>query len=269
MSGVVFFETLKRGSRTMFFWGTIIGLIAFLNIIAVPNVDGLKASAEAIAKMPPIVLQMIGGGDMAFLSTPEGYLSEQYFGIALVIFAIYGIVAGLNITANEEDKGILDVVLSLPVSRWRVVLERFLAYCLLAVSVIVVSSIILWIGILITPSMTVNMGRVIEAIVNILPGTLMTLAFTMFIATILRRRSQAIVVAAVFVIASYFVDFLGRAASTSLANDLRTISYFRYYDAVGVMQNGLSWGNVAVLLVVTTALLAASIWFFQRRDVAV
>jgi ABC-2 type transport system permease protein len=267
MTGVVFFEALKRGFRTMLFWAVALGLIAFVNIIAVPDVNGLKAAAEAITKMPPIVLQLIGGGDIAFLATPEGYLSEQYFGFILVIFAVYGIVAGLNVTANEEDKGIMDIVLSLPIPRWRVVLEKFLAYSLLAVAVIALSSVILWIGVIVTPSMTVNMGRVVEATINIIPGTLVALAFTAFIATVVRRRSHAIIVASVFVIASYFVDFLGRAASTSFANTIRVISFYAYYDPVNVMQHGLSWSNIAVLLVVTVILAGGSLWFFQRRDV--
>jgi putative exporter of polyketide antibiotics len=73
----------------------------------------------------------------------------------------------------------------------------------------------------------------------------------------------------VFVVGSYFVDFLGGAASGSLADALRALSFFSYYDATTVMQTGLNWGSVALLLGVTAALVAGALWFFQRRDVGV
>jgi ABC-type transport system involved in multi-copper enzyme maturation permease subunit len=269
MTGVVFVQTLQRGWKTMLWWAIAIGLIGALNIVAIPSAQGLKDTAEAISKMGPIMLALIGGGDIAFLATPEGYLSEQYFGIALILFAIYGIVAGLNVTANEEDKGILDMLLSLPIPRWQVILEKFLAYTILAAGVIALSSVILWLSVKATPVMTVSEAKIVEVTFNILPGTLVALAFTAFIATVVRRRTQALAIAAVFVIASFVIDFLGRAASGSFADKLGAISFYRYYDAVNVMQHGLEWNNIAILLGATVVLVGATIWFFRRRDVGV
>jgi len=269
MIGVVFIQSLKRGWRTMLWWAIAIGLIGALNIIAIPDVEGLQATAEAIGKMPPILLAMIGGGDVAFLATPLGYLTEQYFGIALIMFAIYGIVAGMNVTANEEDKGIMDVLLSLPIPRWQVVVEKFLAYSLLAFGVISLSTVILWLSVKITPVMVVSDAKIIEATFNILPGTLVALAFTAFIGTVVRRRSHALAIASVFVVASFVIDFLGRSASGSFVDKIRPTSFYSYYDAVGVVQHGLSWGNIAVLLAATVALVGAAIRFFRQRDLGV
>src|SRR5579859_5690512 len=132
MAWAIFIQTLRRGWRTMLYWGIGIGLVAVFQVIAVPDVKGMQATAEALSNLPPFVVQLVGGGDLAFLSSPAGYLNNQYYAIALMIFGVYAIIVGLNITANEEDKGIMDVLLSLPVPRWRVVLEKFLAYAVLA-----------------------------------------------------------------------------------------------------------------------------------------
>jgi ABC-2 type transport system permease protein len=269
MAWTIFSDTLRNGWRTMLYWGIGIGLIALLNIIAVPDANGMQATAEALFKIPRFLLQLVGGGDLTFLASPLGYLNNQFYAIILAIFGVYAIVAGLNITANEEDKGITDVLLSLPVSRRRVVLEKFLAYCLLIVGEIVISTIIIFLSLQLTPTVSIAPSKVIEASLNILPGALTVLAFTAFVGTLVRRRSQATAIAAVFLIASWFIDVLGRTVSTSFVNTARVISFYAYYDSAGVMQYGLSLGNMAVLLVTTAVLVVGALWAFQRRDLSV
>jgi ABC-2 type transport system permease protein len=269
MVWVVFFETLRRGWRTMLYWGIGIGLIGVFNVIAVPDVNGMKATAEALSKMPPFVLQLVGGGDITFLASPAGYLNNQYYAIILVIFGIYAIIAGLNITANEEDKGILDVLLSTPVPRWRVVLEKFLAYSVLAAGVIVISTVALFLSLQITPAANIPSTELVEASFSILPGTLLMLAFTALVATLVQRRNHAAAIAVVFLIASWFIDVLGRTVTTSFFNTARVISFYAYYDTEGVFQHGLSLVNIVVPLAATAAMVAGALWAFQRRNVSV
>lgn len=269
MAWIVFLETLRRSWRSMLFWSIGIGLIAVLNIVAVPDVDGMKATAEAISKMPPFVVQLVGGGDIAFLASPEGYLNNQFYAIILVIFGVYAILAGLNITANEEDKGILDVLLSMPVPRWRLVLEKFLAYSVMAAGVIVISTAMIYFFLQTNPSVSIATSTLVEASFDILPGTLMMLAFTAFIATLVRRRSYAATIAVVFLIGSWFIDILGRTVTNSIFNTARVISFYAYYDTAEVMQHGLSLVNVVVPLAAAAALVAGALWLFQRRDIAV
>ncbi len=269
MAWSIFFETLRRGWRTMVYWGIGIGLIGVMNVIAVPDVNGMKATADAISKMPPFIVQLVGGGDLAFLASPAGFLNNQYYAIVLVIFGVYAIIAGLNVTANEEDKGILDVLLSLPVPRGRVVLEKFLAYSVLAAGVVVVSTLALFLSILLTPAVNVPASRLVEASISILPGTLTVLAFTVFVATLVRRRTYAATIAVVFLVGSWFIDVIGRTASTSFVNTARVISFYAYYDTAEVLQHGLALGKMAVLLAATAALVAGALWAFQRRNISV
>ena len=48
---------------------------------------------------------------------------------------------GMRVTANEEDSGILDVVLSLPVRRWQVMVEKIAAYLVTIVMIALWSSV--------------------------------------------------------------------------------------------------------------------------------
>ncbi len=269
MQGVVFKETLRRHWRGWLFWTIGIVLTATATVFTLPDVSALKDYAKIMASLPPALIQAVGGGDAAFFATPAGYLASQYFGVALVIFAIYGLVLGLKVTTAEEDRGTLDVVLALPIPRRRLVAERLLAYALCAVGLTLLTFLGMWGSLLATPALSIDTGVLFAATINVLPGTLLVLAFTTLAGTVLRRRSTAVTVSIVFVIGSYFVDFLGGAASGSLAASLRVISFFRYYDSTGVMQHGLEWGNIAVLLLATAACVVGALWSFERRDVGI
>jgi ABC-type transport system involved in multi-copper enzyme maturation permease subunit len=268
MTGAVFVETLQRGWKGMLGWGLGLGLLAFISIIIIPDVDALEQMASLMESLPPVLIQALGGGDITFMATPEGYLALQYFSVALLFFSIYAVVSGLDVTANDEDRGILDAFLSLPLARWRLILEKFAAYSLLIGGAILISFVFMGAAIGLTPALaTVSMDRLAAANFVMLPALLVVLAFTLFIAAIVRRRGLAIALAAIFVVASYFMDTIGRTAPDTVVSALRSVSFFAYYDATGILQNGLVWGNVLLLLVAAVVLVAGGMWFFERRDV--
>jgi ABC-type transport system involved in multi-copper enzyme maturation permease subunit len=252
----------------MLWWGLGLGSLAFISIIIIPDVNALEQMATLMESLPPFLVQALGGGDISFMATPEGYLAVQYFSIALLFFAVYAVVSGLNVTSNDEERGILDVFMSLPLARWRLVFEKFIAYSLLLAGAVLISFTLMWFGIAITPALaTVSLSRLAQATFAMLPALLVVLAFTLFIAAVVRRRGLAIALSAVFVVGSYFMDTLGRAAPDTGASTLRSFSFFAYSDSTGVIQSGLTWTNILVLLGVTVVLLGGGIWFFQRRDV--
>jgi hypothetical protein len=115
----------------------------------------------------------------------------------------------------------------------------------------------------------INLGRVAETILNLTPSLILILAATVFIGTVIRRRKIALGVATAFIIGSFMLDTIGAIAKGTIAENLRALSFFKYFDGAGVMQNGLEWANVMLPLVVAVVLLVGSLWAFQRRDVGV
>lgn len=268
MTGAIFSETLRRSWRQILYWGGGMALLGAYITAIIQDVDFLEQYAQIAQSMPRALLQMFGADDMAALATPEGFLSLGFFGYGLFIFAFFAVLAGLNVTANEEDEGTMDVLLSLPVPRWRVVLEKFAAYVVIFLAIVILSFVGLWLGKQASP-LELNMSRLVEGIINMIPGTLLMMGLTTFVAAVARRKSTAMAITAVVIIASYFIDFLGRAASGTTVAALRAVSFFSYYDSESVMLNGLAWGNVLLLMVVAVLLVAGTLWAFQRRDIGV
>jgi ABC-2 type transport system permease protein len=267
MIGSIFSQTLRRAWRQILWWGLGLGSLGLMVALIIPNADMLKEYANIIKTMPPSMLAMFGGEDVASIATPTGFLDMIFFSYALLILASYAVIAGLNITSNEEDSKIMDVLLSLPVPRWRLMLEKFLAYSLICLGIVLLTFGGLWLGTKASPAMAIDDGRLLETTLNLLPSTLLILALTMLLAVLIRSKNIATAIAAAIIAGSYFVDSIGRTASDSLANGLRAVSFYKYYDSTFVIHNGLNWGNVLLLVVVTVIFVTGGLWSFQRRDI--
>ncbi len=268
MLASIFAETLRRGWKPALFWGLGIGSLAWLQIIIVQDTTMITETARLMESVPPFLLEMFGGSsDIEFLSTPDGYLALQFFGFILMVFAFYAVVAGLNVTANDEDSGIMDVFLSLPVVRWQLVLVKVLAYLLLAALVVGITFAGMLIGFAMVPDVGFNIERQLLAALNILPSMAVVLTFTAMTAALIRRKGTAIAIAAAFVVGSYVLDIFGNSAPGTVLAMLRQLSFFAYYDSTGVIQNGLSPINIVVLLAVSAIFSAIAMWRYQQRDI--
>ncbi|HVO42273.1 MAG TPA: ABC transporter permease subunit, partial [Aggregatilineales bacterium] len=258
---------LRCNWRQILWWGLGVGSLGLVVALIVPNADVLKDFSRVVQSMPPSMLDMFGGEDAASVATPAGFLNLIFFSYALLILGGYAVLAGLNITANEEESKILDVLLSLPVPRWRLVIEKFLAYAVIIVGIVLLTFVGLWVGLKATPALSVDEGRLLESTLNLLPGTLLMLAMTVLLTALVRRKNAAAAIATVVIVGSYFIDSIGRQATASVANALRFLSFYTYYDSAAVIRSGLNWGNVLVLVVVALVLMAGGTWLFQRRNI--
>ncbi|MBZ0303396.1 MAG: ABC transporter permease [Anaerolineae bacterium] len=268
MTGVIFRDTLRRTWWPMLYWGGGLGLMAFIAAWLVPLFDAIQLT-EVVKNLPPVILAAAGlDENLTALATPEGIITVAFFSKFVLLFAAYPVVMGMRVTANEEEEGILDVLLSLPVARWRVVLEKFGAYALtlLVIGLIVYAG--LWAGVQLT-GIVLDMTVIGDALVNLIPMLLLVLAFTVCVGALLGRRSIALGIVTGFVLGSYALSTIAAMVTGGVSALFRAISFFSYFDVNGIVQSGLNWGHVWGLLLVSLLLMGAAVWSFQRRDVGV
>lgn len=268
MRGVIFVETLRRTWWQMLYWGVGLGAMALISAVMVPFF-GSTQIIELLRGLPPILLAASGlDADLTALSTPEGIITVAFFGKFALIFAAYPVVMGMRVTANDEDDGVLDVVLSLPVPRWQVMIERFAAYLVSIVAIAFMVFIGLWLGTMLA-DVPLNMGRMVPMVINVIPVLTLVMAFTVLAAAIFRRRQVALAVATVFVVASFMLDTIASMVQGGLATVMHAISIFGYYDPGSVVDHGLIWTNVIGMVLVAALLVGGALWAFQHRDVGV
>ena len=174
----------------------------------------------------------------------------------------------MAITANEEQSGILDVVLSLPISRRAFLLEKWLAHALLAFGLVLISALL--------PTLTAiglgidaDIGIIFGGILAVYPGALIVITVTVLLSTLFRRRIAAIGAVAVFVIGSYIFNLIGSAASGAIADLMQTLSYFAHVGGESIVSGEYEPSGTLGLLVAAGLCFALSAHLFDRRDIGI
>ena len=266
MTGAVFLETLKQTWKQMVYWGIGLAAMALLVVIMVPlfNMQDMRRLLESF---PPVILAMVGvGGDLEIFATNEGFVAMGFFGKSALIFAVYPVVMGMRVTANEEDSGAMDVLLSLPLERARVIVEKFLAYGLSCVGVVVLIYLGLHVGVILG-GVDLNVARLLEITLYLIPLMVFIMAATVLVAALIRRRTVALGLVTAFIIVSYMLQTIGAAAEGTVAEPIGAISFLTYYNTGDILAQGFIWPHIAGFVLLSVLLLLASIYGYERRDI--
>ncbi len=268
MIGSVFRETLKQTWKQMVYWGVGLAAMALLVVLMVPLFD-MQSMAALLESFPPVILAMVGiGDDLAIFTTNEGFVALGFFGKSALIFAVYPVVMGMRISANEEDNGTSDVLLSLPLSRAQVMVEKFLAYSVSVVGVVVLIYLGLHGGV-VAGGVELDVARLAEVTFYLIPLMVFVMAATMLIAVLVRRRTLALGIVTAFVIISYMLQTIGAAADGTVAESVGAISFLTYYNTGEILSQGFIWPHIAGFVVLSGIMLAASLYRYERRDIGI
>ena len=268
MAGVTFIEQLKRSWRLILYWGGGLSLLVIFVMSILQDVTVLDQYSDMISKFPPQMISAMGLEDAAALATPEGFIGFIALTYGTVVMAIFSVVAGLDVTANDEDEGILNVLLSLPIPRWQVLLERAAAYAVIIIAIAMLEFLAIFLGTFMIP-VEVNLRPLFLGCVNLIPGALSLMAVTIFFASIISNKVIATGLSAAFVLTSYVLFVIGGAVKdNTFGYFLGRLSVWTYFDGQAVIREGLNPVNVGGLLALVAVLLVVSVWAFERRDIA-
>ena len=268
MLGSVFLETLKQTWKPMVYWGLGLAAMALLIVLMVPLFD-MQSVATLLESFPPVILAMVGiGDDLAIFTTNEGFVAVGFFGKSALIFAVYPVVMGMRISANEEDDGTSDVLLSLPISRAQVMVEKFAAYALTIVGVVVLIYLGLYVGVALG-GVDMVVTRLAEVTFYLIPLMIFIMAATMLIAVLARRRTVTLGLVTAFVIISYMLQTIGAAAEGTVAETVGAISFLTYYNAGEILSHGFIWPHIAGFAGLSALMLLAALYRYEQREIAV
>ena len=266
MLASVFAKTLRDRLRAFRWW--CLGTFAFVSLYAsvYPSISG-KASLNKLVKDYPEALKgFIGfGGNLDFVSGP-GYLGSEVFSFwAPIVLTAVAIAAGSTALAGEEERGTLDLLLSLPVSRTRCLLEKLAALVCEALAL----AFVLWILLVIASyadGMGVSAGNLAAAVFGVLLFALDFGLLALLVGAATGRRGLAIGISATLAVAADVLNALAPLASW--LNDVRLASPFYYYSHGDPLRHGLDYLDTLVLLAIVVVFAALAPLLFRRRDLA-
>jgi ABC-2 type transport system permease protein len=218
-----------------------------------------------MSKFPETLKALIGGSDWD-LSNATGFLNIELFPLILpALLAGFAVVLCSGFTAGEEARGTIDVLLSYPVPRWRMVVEKVGALVVSMVLIAVAMLAGIQVGAVISNS-PVNLDKVSA---GLFLATLLSLDFGLMalaLAAWKGNRGAAAGIPIGLMVVMYLVQSLSPQIETLRA--VNPLSLFHYYLGHNALKNGLDLGDTVVLAVVVVVFFVASLVLFERRDLA-
>ena len=260
----VFAKTV-RDLRWPTFW-VALGMGAMTGYFALlfPTYSKIIDLNAILEKMGPAAKLM--GASFGDASTLVGFLHIELFSMilpALIVAFAAGMASGF--TAGEESRGTIDILLSYPVSRRRIVLEKSLAI----VMGCIVAAVVVWAFAVVGAAASgsaLPWDMLAAALVMLVLLGLAFGAIALAISAATGNRGMAIGVSIALMVVMYLVDALSNIVDS--LGVVRPLSLFHYYMGNDPLRNGIDFANAAVLAAVAVAFLVASLVAFDRRDLA-
>jgi ABC-2 type transport system permease protein len=261
----IFGRFLRDRARAQVGWSIGVAATVGLVVALYPSIKGQAGLEETFRNLPAGVRAMVGAPDLSIVSA-VGYLHTRLFVTLIpVLLVIFAIGLGASAIGGSEGDDTLEWLLAHPVSRARVLGERYAAVAGLTVALGAVAAIAtLAFGVAVGVVGPVPPARVIGACAGATCLALLfgTLAFAVGCAT--GRRAPAVSAATVVAVAGYLIQaFFGFSPGLAW---LRPASPWHWYLGRVIVRDGLSIVTLAAPLGASLALVAAGLWRFQIRD---
>jgi ABC-2 type transport system permease protein len=249
-------------------WATFwVGLALFVGggyfTLLYPTYSKMIDLEQILSKLPPAMKALIGG-QLIDVSTPTGFLNVELFPLMLpAVLGGYAIALGSGAVASEEGGGTIDVILSYPVSRVRLLCQKGLAM-VISVSVVSAALLVGAVGGAALSRSELDAGHVAAGLVM---ATLFALDFGalgLLVSTWTGSRATGAGITAAALVVMYFVNAL--APIIEGLDAVKELSLFYWYLEGNPLRNGLVVGDTLVLAAVALALFGLSLVAFERRD---
>ncbi|HZD78764.1 MAG TPA: ABC transporter permease subunit, partial [Actinomycetota bacterium] len=247
--GTVFARTLREQRRALLWWtlgvvGTVLMYAAIWPTIRQNAVD----LNRYLDSFPDAMRNLIGSADFG---TPDGYLQSELFSfVAPIVFLVYAIGAGARAIAGEEEAGSLDVLLSTPIRRRRVLVDTFGSMTLALLGL----AFLLWASTLLLGrgfDMRADLAHLSAAALSTFLVALVFGSLSLAVGCLTGSRSTAIGVSSGLAVVTFLLNMFG--PSVPALDRVRWISPFFYYGGAEPMLHGLDPVHPVVLVGISLA----------------
>lgn len=260
---ILLLKTARDHWRSYCIW--TFGLVAMvvLQLSVYPTVRSSAAGLATFLDNYPEALKQIFR--MEDYTSGAGFLSTELFSMMLpLIFISIGASWGANATAQEEERRTADILLTLPISRERILSIKIITAVLAQVLLALVTVLTLAIGIRFV-DLSLGLSKIIAgALTGALLGILFN-AIAIFLGAAWGKRSIALGGAIGLAIAGFL--FFSLAPLVNTFERITPINPFQWTLGSRPLFNGFDAGYTAVSLALSLVLYGASLVVFRRRDI--
>jgi ABC-2 type transport system permease protein len=260
-------QTLRDYRRSLIWWTVGISAFMALYLSIYQNIkqDPATYGTAVLDKFPGVLKDLMGG--MGDLTSGAGYLNTVVYQLFVpVMFTVCAMLLANRALAGPEEAGTLELIVTLPVDRGRLVLQRFAGLALGLLAVAAVTLLVAW-GLSVATGMGVAFDRILAVHTGVYLLSLFFGTVTLAAGAATGRKAIAGGVLGAWLVLGYAVVTVGR--DVAAVSWLKWVSPFHYYFEGRPLYEGLPVGDYLVLAGATAVLVLTSVLAFDRRDVGV
>lgn len=262
MSSVMLRRSLDAMRMTMLSYAVSIFFYALLIALFFPAIRSNSAQIDKIVRTLPTAV--IKAMSIQNYSTFPHYMGGEFLNLIWpIIAAVFVILAGSAVVAQEVEQGTIDLWLSVPVSRARLLASKLVAILLGLCVLAFATDLALAVGARLIGE-SLSAGGILALSVYLVLFPLTIGCFAAAISSVSSSRAHAAGIAAGVLILSYLIWVVGLIGGRwSWLQHLSVFSLFHPQEALSNAAFGVT--DVIWLLVITAVCAAASLIAFQRR----
>ncbi len=249
--------------RSLLLWGVAVAAVTAVYVGFYPSMGDAADLEPFIENMPEGLVQALGYDQ---ISSPAGYLRSTVYGLlGPALLLVFAIGSGARLLAGQEEDGTLELELTAPVARSRVLAGRLLA---LWTGVVVLAAVMTLTTVVLVAALDMEVGPV-EILAGGTQLLLLVVGFgtvALAVGAVTGRRAHALAVAAGLAVASFVFDAIGPLVG---AGWMTAVSPFSWYIDPNPLAEGFDVGNMALLAAVPIVAAVLAFTAFDRRDVMV
>jgi ABC-2 type transport system permease protein len=247
--------------------GLLLFAVEMILAYVLPTFASQFTAQLAQVKFFQSIFQATIGADIGQQISEDVFLAIAWVHpVVLALIWAHAIVCATRVPAGEVDRGTIDVLLGLPVSRWGV----YISETIVSASA---GTLILFLAVAgnrvgasrVTSGAHTDLARIGITVVNLWAMYLAVGAGACLLSALSNRRGKAITASFILVVGSFLVNYLAQLWTP--ARRLAFLSVLDYYRPVNILRDG-GWPVRALVLLLLAALIfwLAGGAIFARRD---
>ena len=173
--------------------------------------------------------------------------------------------------AGEEDNGTLELIVTMPLSRWQILTAKAIALSVVALFIMIIASIgnaFVLALVRINNPINVTPSSLFAALMSSLPLALGLIMIGLFLGAILPNRRLSATVMTIF----FIVSFIGEniAGMVKALEPIKYLSVFNYYNTTAaIFTDGVQLSDIVILLGIAAVFYVLALICFKRRNITV
>lgn len=260
----IFRQTLKDSKISIIIFALASALYSFMVVSLFPTVNKFSGITEYWESLPEGMKAFFNIQGVGF-DTLEGFLTIEFVFMWILISAAFVISFANKSVAKETEDGTMELLLSYPVSRKKLIISRSLV-AIIGITILILATILAIIITAHSKSIAIHDFRIIKFGFVGFFLCLAIYSYSLLSSCVFNERSKTIFASVGLTVVFYILDIFAKLSEK--IKDFHFLSIFKYYDPQSALSKGdIYWGGIGILLLFSLICFVISLIVFERKDI--